>query len=208
MGGVERLPDLTGLPPRRHEAVELAGRLIRVRWGPHDITLARPASSRESQNGEPGVHDVNRGSVRHPAAANSTAACGKLLGRQRATAAPPGPPACRAGVTWPRQATVSSHDYCRARGVDRPSGRPRRAARQGRRPGKQAASGPSEWSPGSAGAVGRAEVRELSAGAWPGRDRHTVAQRGIGHDAELHVHHVVGEAAAVEPRVAECGPGT
>jgi len=96
MGGVERLPDLTGLPPRRHEAVELAGRLIRVRWGPHDITLARPASSRESQNGEPGVHDVNRGSVRHPAAANSTAACGKLLGRQRATAAPPGPARQRA----------------------------------------------------------------------------------------------------------------
>ena len=62
--------------------------------------------------------------------------------------------------------------------------------------------------PRSAGGGWPPEVRELSAGAWPGRDRHTVAKRGIGHDAELHVHHVVGEAAAVEPCVAECGPGT
>jgi hypothetical protein len=42
-GGVERLPDLAALPPWRREAVQLADRLVRVRWKPRDHPSGPPA---------------------------------------------------------------------------------------------------------------------------------------------------------------------
>ena len=59
VGGVERLPDLAALPPWRREAVQLADRLVRVRWKPHGITLAAPShGSDELDSGGSLIHSM------------------------------------------------------------------------------------------------------------------------------------------------------